>query len=56
MNKNKIARWLARNALLLASVVLLLLAAYFYLDVESRRAEAGLIKEKNVSVDGVKID
>ena len=56
MRKNQITRWIARNALLLASVILILLSVFFYLDVESRRAEFESNKKKNVSVDIMGID
>jgi hypothetical protein len=39
VNKNKIIRWLTRNALLLISVILFALSVYFYFDVEARRAQ-----------------
>ena len=53
MRKNQIARWIARNALLLVSVILILLSVFFYLDVESRRAEFESNKKKNVSMDAI---
>ena len=56
MRKNQIARWIARNSLLLVSVVLILLSVFFYLDVESRRAEFESNKKKNVSVDNMGIE
>jgi heme/copper-type cytochrome/quinol oxidase subunit 2 len=39
VNKNKIIRWLTRNALLLISVILFGLSIYFYFDVEARRSQ-----------------
>ena len=56
MRKNQIARWIARNSLLLVSVILILLSVFFYLDVESRRAEFEANKKKNVSVDNMGIE
>tara|TARA_B100000482_G_scaffold154041_1_gene115884 strand:- start:843 stop:1013 length:171 start_codon:yes stop_codon:yes gene_type:complete len=56
MRKNQITRWIARNALLLVSVILILLSVFFYLDVESRRAEFESNKKKNVSIDNMGIE
>ena len=56
MNNNKIIRWLVRNALLLVSVILLLLSAYFYMDVEFRRSESKSKKGEKVSINVVDID
>ncbi len=56
MNNNKIIRWLVRNALLLVSVILLLLSAYFYMDVELRRSESKSKKGEKVSINVVDVD